>query len=122
MVPAHNEADVIADTIASLRRQTSPPDLTIVVPNNCTDETAAAAARAGACVLPYPGHNPDRKAGAVNYALEQLADQLRPRDAVLVMDADTTLLPDFIAVGRRNLAGRVGGRPGRRVRRHLRRP
>jgi cellulose synthase/poly-beta-1,6-N-acetylglucosamine synthase-like glycosyltransferase len=109
VVPASNEGGAIAVTIGSLRRQTSPPDLTVVVPNNCTDDTAAVAERAGACVLPYPGHNPDRKAGAINYALEQLEHLLRPHDAVLVMDADTTLCTEFLAVARYHLTGRVGG-------------
>ncbi|MEU4243768.1 glycosyltransferase family 2 protein [Actinoplanes sp. NPDC026619] len=109
VVPACNEADAIASTIASLHRQTTPPDLTVVVPNNCTDATAAVAERAGACVLPYPGHNPDRKAGAINYGLARLEHLLRPGDAVLVMDADTTLSPDFLAIARYHMSGRVGG-------------
>lgn len=109
VVPAYNEADAISGTIASLHRQTSPPDLTVVVPNNCSDDTAAVAEQAGAHVVPYPGNNPDRKAGAINYGLEQLEHLLRPGDAVLVMDADTTLSPDFLAVARHHLTGRVGG-------------
>jgi cellulose synthase/poly-beta-1,6-N-acetylglucosamine synthase-like glycosyltransferase len=109
VVPAHNEAEAIATTIASLREQTEPPDLTVVVPNNCTDDTAEVADRAGAYVIPYPGHNPDRKAGAINYALERLEHLFEPRDAVVVMDADTTLSPDFLAIARHHLTGRVGG-------------
>jgi cellulose synthase/poly-beta-1,6-N-acetylglucosamine synthase-like glycosyltransferase len=120
IVPAHNEAAAIATTIASLRRQTAPPALTVVVPNNCTDDTAGVAERAGARVLRYPGHNPDRKAGAINYALEQLEPWLRPRDAILVMDADTTLYPSFIAIARRGLIGGVGGCGGTFVGRECR--
>jgi Glycosyl transferase family 2 len=39
LIPAHNEAPVIAATIASLRRQTRPPDRIIVVADNCSDAT-----------------------------------------------------------------------------------
>jgi cellulose synthase/poly-beta-1,6-N-acetylglucosamine synthase-like glycosyltransferase len=121
VVPACNEADAISFTITSLREQTSPPDLTVVVPNNCTDATAAVAERAGAYVLPYPGHNPDRKAGAINYGLAQLEHLLRPGDAVLVMDADTTLSPEFLAIARHHMRGRVGGCGGTFVGRDCRR-
>jgi cellulose synthase/poly-beta-1,6-N-acetylglucosamine synthase-like glycosyltransferase len=111
VVPAYNEAEAIADTIASLQRQTRPPDRIVVVPNNCTDATAEVAARAGAHVLPYPGHNPDKKAGAINYALDRIEPFLDDpwNWAVLVMDADTTLSPEFLEVAERNLTSGVGG-------------
>ncbi|WP_199515148.1 glycosyltransferase family 2 protein [Nucisporomicrobium flavum] len=111
IVPAYNEADAIADTIASLRRQTQPPDQIVVVPNNCTDDTADVAAAHGAYVIPYPGHNPDKKAGAINYALDRLEPYLDdPWDwAILVMDADTTLSPEFVSIAARHLTAGVGG-------------
>ncbi len=111
IVPAFNEADAIAATIASLRKQTRQPDLIVVVPNNCTDQTADVAEDAGAYVIAYPGHNPDKKAGAINYALDRLEPYLgNPWDwAMLVMDADTTLSPRFIEVAAENLTAGVGG-------------
>lgn len=111
VVPAYNEGDAIAATIASLHEQTRRPDLIVVVPNNCTDDTAEAAERAGAYVIEYPGHNPDKKAGAINYALDRLEPYLGdPWDwAMLVMDADTTLAPDFLAIAEKNLTAGVGG-------------
>lgn len=109
MVPACNEADAIVHTIRSLQRQARPPDLITVVPNNCTDATAEVAAAAGAYVCPYPGHNPDRKAGAINYALSRLETYLAPGDAVLVMDADTSLAPRFLTIAAAHLAPGVGG-------------
>lgn len=112
IVPAYNEELVIAATIESLHRQTRRPDLIVVVPNNCTDRTAEAARAAGAYVMPYPGHNPDKKAGAINYALDQLGAHLAdsPWDtAILVMDGDTTLSPEFVANGMAALVANVGG-------------
>ncbi|MBT8227877.1 MAG: glycosyltransferase family 2 protein [Dactylosporangium sp.] len=112
VVPAWNEAKTIASTIASLRAQTRPPDLIVVVPNNCTDRTAAVAREEGAYVVEVPGHNPYKKAGAINYALDRIApylDHWAKASAVLIMDADTTLDPDFVAVAERHLCPGVGG-------------
>ena len=47
LVPAWNEEKSIAATIDGLHSQTRPPDLIVVVANNCTDDTAAAARAAG---------------------------------------------------------------------------
>lgn len=111
VVPACNEAASIADTIASLRRQTRPPDRIVVVPNNTTDDTADVARAAGAYVIPFPGHNPDKKAGAINFALNRLEPYIdQPWNwSVLVMDADTTLSPQFLEVAEHHLTSAVGG-------------
>lgn len=115
IVPAYNEELVIAATIASLQAQTRRPDLIVVVPNNCSDATAQVADAAGAYVMPYPGHNPDKKAGAINYALAQLESHLCAdpwNTAILVMDGDTTLSPEFVEAGLASLAANVGGAGG----------
>lgn len=39
LIPAHNEAQNIANTITSLREQHDPPERIIVVADNCTDDT-----------------------------------------------------------------------------------
>ena len=48
LIPAYNGAAGIAGTVRCLRAQTRPPDRIVVVANNCTDDTAAEARRAGA--------------------------------------------------------------------------
>ena len=63
LVPAHDEADQIAATLAGLRRQTLPPTRVVVVADNCSDETVAIARAAGAEVFETVG-NADKKAGA----------------------------------------------------------
>jgi biofilm PGA synthesis N-glycosyltransferase PgaC len=96
VVPAYNEAATIAHTVAALGRQWAPRLAGIVVvPNNCTDDTAAQAAAAGATVLTFPGRNPHRKAGALNWALQQILPGLDDDDMVLVTDADSILDVDF---------------------------
>lgn len=108
LIPAHDEEELIAEAISSLRLQDTPPDLIVVCADNCTDDTAAVAEAAGAHVYATVG-NTDKKAGALNQALEILLDELADSDAVLVMDADSFLVPTFVAEARRHLRGKVGG-------------
>ena len=86
--------DCGADTIDGLRHQTRPPDLIVVCANNCTDDTAAVA-RAGVDVIDMP-RNPDRKAGALNYAMETILPSLADRDRIFVQDADTVCMPRWL--------------------------
>lgn len=97
MVPAWNEEETIAATIASIQQQTVAADRIVVVVNNTTDNTAAVAKVAGAEVL-IMEHNKHKKAGALNYGLDFLSDDLDDHSMLLVMDADTTLDPRFIEV------------------------
>jgi 1,2-diacylglycerol 3-beta-glucosyltransferase len=89
VVPAHNEAAVISNTIANLRRLDWPTDRyrILVIADNCTDATAALAGTAGATVL----ERFDPALRGKGYAL--LAGFKRSSedawaDAVAVVDAD----------------------------------
>lgn len=95
IIPAHNEADAIAETLDALSRQTAVPRRVIVVADNCTDATGYVAAAHGADVM-VTRDNTDRKAGALNQALAALGGDAPP--FVLVVDADTRLDPQFIEV------------------------
>lgn len=104
IVPAYNEAGTIAATVRALQRQWSPTlDDIVVVPNNCTDATADVARDTGATVLEFPGVNPHKKAGALNWAITTLLPGLRDDDQVLVTDADSILDCDFTQHARRAL-------------------
>jgi biofilm PGA synthesis N-glycosyltransferase PgaC len=111
LIPAHNEADRIAAAIEALGRQTWRPAEVIVITDNCTDATADVATRCGARVL-ASHNNKDKKAGALNQALDALLPVVDGDDMILVQDADTVLVPRFVAVARRELlrgAGACGG-------------
>jgi cellulose synthase/poly-beta-1,6-N-acetylglucosamine synthase-like glycosyltransferase len=112
LIPAHNEADQINETIASLRRQQRPPDCIIVIADNCTDLTAAFAHLCGVEIV-GTRNNRHKKAGALNQVLDLLLPVYGPDDAIMVMDADSALDPGFIKHGVEYLAsGRyaaVGG-------------
>jgi cellulose synthase/poly-beta-1,6-N-acetylglucosamine synthase-like glycosyltransferase len=55
--------------------------------------------------------NSDKKAGALNQALDRIVPDLEDDDVVLIMDADTVIPADFVATAERALAEdpRVGG-------------
>lgn len=95
LIPAHNEAASIKETISSLRRQTRRPDEIIVVSDNSSDTTDDRSMLHGAKVLVTMG-NSARKAGALNQALRQVLPGLAREDLVLVMDADSQLAPGWI--------------------------
>lgn len=98
VLPAHNEAESLPETIASLREQTVQPDRILVVSDNSTDDTVNVARQAGVTVMETE-NNSARKAGALNQALATL-----PREGlVLVMDADTSLDRDWIRYALREL-------------------
>ena len=95
VVPARNEELHIAATLESLRRQTVPPTAVWVIADNCTDNTAEVARAHGAEVYTTID-NRHRKAGGLNQLLSRLLPTLGPLAAVLVMDADTVMVDDFL--------------------------
>ncbi|MCI4064526.1 glycosyltransferase family 2 protein [Micromonospora sp. R77] len=109
LVPAHNEAQGITETVTALLRQTYRPDRVVVVADNCRDDTAELAARAGAEIFTTNG-NRHKKAGALNQVLADLLPRLAPDDFVMVVDADSVLDPDFLnhAVARLSADRRLG--------------
>ena len=95
LIPAHNEALLIGRCVASLKAQDHPAGtvMIVVVADNCTDETAALAERAGATVLRRVDPIHRGKGYAIGWALTQL--DWASRDAVVVLDADTTIDGDY---------------------------
>jgi cellulose synthase/poly-beta-1,6-N-acetylglucosamine synthase-like glycosyltransferase len=83
VVPAHNEAATIEQTIRSCLHQTYPVAQVIVVADNCTDATAALARAAGAMVIEGSGGS---KASAQNLALPHVV-----ADLVVALDGDNIL-------------------------------
>lgn len=103
LIPAHNEEGCLGHTIASLRQQTRQPDRVVVVADNCTDRTVEIARAAGVEVFETVG-NRDKKAGGLNQALAQFLPSHGENDLVMVMDADTTLGPEFVESAARRMS------------------
>ncbi len=77
LIPAHNEADVIYDTVKRLfDKQTYPKDMfdVYVVAHNCNDNTAELARKAGAIVFEL--NDPDPKHHIASYALKHGYEQI----------------------------------------------
>ena len=97
LVPAHNEEAVLGLTLQSLAAQSRPPDRVLVVADNCTDRTVEVAHEHGIEVQ-QTVDNTEKKAGALNQALARLLPEATAADVVLVMDADSTIATDYLAV------------------------
>lgn len=86
LMPAHNEAAVITQTLAALIPQLGPADRLVVVADNCTDRTAELARAAGATVIERTDKTRRGKGYALDCGLSLLAEA--PPPAVVILDAD----------------------------------
>ena len=94
-VPSRNEEKVIGGLIKSLQKQRYPDKLyeVYVVPNNCTDDTAGAAKKAGAnvieCTVPVKV-----KADVLQFVFKKFKSPDRI-GAFLIFGANNLLHPNF---------------------------
>ena len=100
VISAHNEEDVIYNTVKLLfEKQTYPKELfdVFVCAHNCTDKTAERARAAGAIV--YEFNDPDPKHAMVSYALKYLYDRIleceTKYDFSIRLDADNHVNDEF---------------------------
>ena len=97
LIPARNEENCIAGIIESLQAQNYPSELMdiYVIPNNCTDNTAEAAIRAGAKVLSV-SPSVKSKGAALHESINKLLESDENYDAFCVFDADNEADEDFL--------------------------
>jgi cellulose synthase/poly-beta-1,6-N-acetylglucosamine synthase-like glycosyltransferase len=86
LIPAHNEASMIAGTLRSIVPQLAESDRLIVVADNCTDETAAIAAAEGAETIERRDPVHRGKGYALDFGIRHL--EADAPDVVVVIDAD----------------------------------
>lgn len=106
VVPAHNEARVIAETVRSVMVQDYPAALleVHVIADHCTDDTAAIARGLGATVHEREDAAERGKGHALAWLFPTLLEPLRAIDAVCVLDADNLMAPGFLREMDRQLA------------------
>ncbi len=99
LLPAHDEAAVIAQTVERLRALRYPADLyhIFVVADHCSDDTAALARQAGAIVHERNERPRSGKGAALTWLLERVL-QDQSIQAVAVFDADTRVDADFLRI------------------------
>lgn len=92
LVPAHDEESGIAATVEAIIAQLLPGDRLLVVADNCSDHTAAVAAKAGADVVERSDPSLRGKGYALDFGLQHLATTGSP-DVVMIVDADCRVEP-----------------------------
>jgi cellulose synthase/poly-beta-1,6-N-acetylglucosamine synthase-like glycosyltransferase len=95
LVPAHNESAGLLPTLEDIKAQLRPADRVLVVADNCTDDTAAVAAAAGADVISRHDLERTGKGYALAWGLRHL--EANPPDIVIVIDADCRLADTLVA-------------------------
>jgi cellulose synthase/poly-beta-1,6-N-acetylglucosamine synthase-like glycosyltransferase len=98
LIAARNEAAVIEALIQSVNAQTYPEALldVIVVADNCTDNTADLARKAGAKVYERFDRIQVGKGYAMGWLFKRLEQEHRLYDGYFVFDADNILDPHFV--------------------------
>ncbi|WP_404361167.1 glycosyltransferase family 2 protein [Methylotuvimicrobium sp. KM1] len=87
LMPAHNEAAVIVDTLSFILPQLDANDRLLVVADNCSDDTAALAKACGADVIERHDASQRGKGYALDFGLRFLAEH-NPPEVLIVIDAD----------------------------------
>lgn len=95
VVPAHNESEGIGPTLQDILPQLGHRDRLLVVADNCTDDTAAIAAGAGAEVIVRQDSERIGKGYAMAWAIAHLTKD--PPDLVLFIDADCRVDAELVA-------------------------
>lgn len=110
VIPAHDESLTIVRCIRSLSECIPPDSLKteiVVVADNCTDATANFARAAGACVLMRTDPTRQGKGFALKFAFEVLLTEAV--DAIVVVDADSVVDPNFLVESVRLLRAGADG-------------
>ena len=107
IVSARNEEGVIGELLESLNRQNYPKELLdlYVVADNCTDDTAGAARRAGAFVYERFDQVHKGKGYAMDYLFRRLKEEGKDcYDGYFVFDADNLVDANFVAEMKRKMS------------------
>lgn len=100
LVPAHNEERLLPSTLANLQELDYPKELYAVhvVADNCTDGTAALARAGGAIAHERFDAEKAGKGYALEWLLQRIWERHEPHDAMIILDADSIVSPNFLRV------------------------
>jgi len=86
LIPAHDEANVIASTLRSIAPQLVAGDRLLVVADNCSDDTGAVASAAGAEIIERRDQERRGKGYALDFGVRHL--ERNPPEVLVIIDAD----------------------------------
>ena len=95
LIPAHNEAAVITNTLENLKPQLNERISLLVIADNCTDETAEIVRQHGLQVVERQHATKRGKGYALDFGLRQL--EAAPPDVIVMFDADCTVSENGVA-------------------------
>lgn len=98
VICAKNEAAMIRSTVLTALKAVRPGDALFVIADNCTDQTAALARRAGAEVFIRDQKNLQGKGAAISWMVKNYTQRLLSYSYLVILDADSMIKPDFITV------------------------
>ena len=98
IVAAHNEHAVIGQLVENLQMLNYPKELfdIFVIADNCSDNTAEIAEKAGAIVCERTHPTKKSKGFALEWMFEKLFQMKKQYDAVVIFDADNLVHPQFL--------------------------
>ena len=98
IIPAHNEEQVVANLIESLKKQNYDKEKydIYVIADNCTDRTAEIAKECGAIVYERNDLTKKTKGYALDWFLKQKIEENADYDAFCVFDADNIVDENFL--------------------------
>jgi 1,2-diacylglycerol 3-beta-glucosyltransferase len=100
VIPAHDEESGIAATVRSCLSLEYPEGLfeVLVIADNCSDDTASIARQQGATVVERQDPDKKSKGHAIKFLIDRLQEsgQFADLDALVVIDADTTVSTDLL--------------------------
>jgi len=100
LIPAHNEERLLPSLLENLRRIDYPRELYAVhvVADNCSDRTAELARQGGAIAHERFNTELIGKGYALEWLLQRIWESNEPHDAIVILDADTIVSPNFLTV------------------------
>ena len=100
LIPAHNEERLLPTLLANLEQVDYPENLYAVhiVADNCTDNTARIVQQSSAFVHERFDDKQRGKGYALQWLLQRLWQAEEPHDAILILDADSSISSNFLRV------------------------
>ena len=106
LIPAHDEERLVGSALESLAALDYPAELVRVhvVADNCTDHTVDVVRSCGVEAHERSAPDDPGKGPALRWLLQRLWDRDEPHDAVVIIDADTTVSRNLLLVADAKLA------------------